>query len=66
MPGSVASGTHCIYVPRYREYFFNHVSPPPPVGLGLLIIDATRSHNDTPHLVGLLCTSDQPDAETTT
>jgi len=38
----------------------------PPVGQGLLIIDASRSHSDTPHSVGLLWTSDRPDAETST
>jgi hypothetical protein len=34
------------------------------VGQGLLIIEASRSHSDTPHSVGLLWTSNQPDAET--
>jgi len=29
----------------------------------LLIIEAARSHSDTPHSLGLLWTSDQPDAE---
>jgi hypothetical protein len=38
----------------------------PPVGQGLLIIEASRLHSDTPHSVGLLWTSDQPDAETST
>jgi hypothetical protein len=38
----------------------------PLVGQGLLIIEASRSHSDTPHSVGLLWTSDQPDAETST
>ena len=32
----------------------------------LLIIEASLSHSDTPHSVGFLCTSDQPDAETST
>jgi hypothetical protein len=36
------------------------------VGLGLLIIEASWSHSDTPHSVGPLWTSDQPDAETST
>ena len=36
------------------------------VGQGLLIVEASRSHSDTPHSVGLLWTSDQPDAETAT
>jgi hypothetical protein len=36
----------------------------PLVGQGLLIIEASRSHSDTPHWLGLLWTSNQPDAET--
>jgi len=36
------------------------------VGLGPFIIEALRSHSDTPHSVGLLWTSDQPDTETST
>jgi hypothetical protein len=35
----------------------------PPVGQGLLIIEASRSHSDTPQSVGLLWTGDQPDAD---
>jgi hypothetical protein len=35
-------------------------------GQGLPIFETSRSHSDTPHLVGHLCTSDQPDAETYT
>jgi len=31
-----------------------------------LIIDASRSHSDTPHSIGLLWTSDQPVAENST
>jgi hypothetical protein len=49
------------------------VSPPPPpmaqqslVGQGHLIIEDSRSHSGTPHSVGLLWTSDQPAAETST
>jgi hypothetical protein len=38
----------------------------PLVGQDLLIIVASRSHLYTPHSVGLLCISDQPDAETST
>ena len=38
----------------------------PPVGQNLLIIEASSLHSDTPHSVGLLWTSDQPDAETYT
>ena len=37
-----------------------------PVGTqGLPIIEASQSHSDTPHSVGLLWTRDQPDTETT-
>ena len=49
----------CFFLPRRN-------SPPPPVGQGLLIIEASRSHSDTPQPVGLLWTSDQPEAETST
>jgi hypothetical protein len=38
----------------------------PIVGQGLLIVEASRSHSDTPHPVGLLWTSDQSDAEAAT
>jgi len=37
-----------------------------PVGLGLLLYEVSGSHSGTPHPVGLLWTSDQPDAETST
>jgi hypothetical protein len=38
----------------------------PLVGPGVLIIEASRSHSDTPHSVELLWTSDQPDVKTST
>ena len=38
----------------------------PPMDQGLLIIEASQSHSDTPDSVGLLWTTDQPDAETYT
>jgi hypothetical protein len=37
-----------------------------PLGQGLFIIKASHSHLDTPYSVGLLWTSDQPIAETST
>ena len=41
--------------------------PKPPVGQGLLIIEASRTHSDTPQWEGLLWTSDRPViAETST
>ena len=36
------------------------------VGQGLRNIEASRSHSDTPHSVGLLWTSDQPGTQTST
>jgi hypothetical protein len=36
----------------------------PPVVQDFLIIEASQSHLDTPHSVGLLWTNDQPDEET--
>ena len=38
----------------------------PLVGQRLLLIESSQSHSDTPHSVGLLWTTDQPDAETST
>ena len=38
----------------------------PLFGQGLLIIEASQSHSDTPHSVELLWASDQPDPETST
>ena len=32
-------------------------------GQVLLIVDISLSHSETPHSVGILSTSDQPDAE---
>jgi len=32
-------------------------------GQVLLIVEVSRSHSDTPHSVGILSTSDQPNAE---
>ena len=39
---------------------------PPPSGPNCIIFEASPSHSDTPHSVGFLWTSDQPDAETST
>ena len=38
----------------------------PLVGKDLLIVECSPSHSDTPHSVGLLCTSDQPVVESST
>jgi hypothetical protein len=42
------------------------IAPLPPAERDLLIIEATRSHSDTPQSVGLLWTSDRPAADTST
>jgi hypothetical protein len=48
----------------YNSYFF-YMARQPLVGKGLHI-EVLRTHFlDTPHTVGLLWTSDQPDEETT-
>jgi len=49
-----------------HSYFFPPMAQQPPTGQGFLFIEASRSHSDTPHTVGLLWTSDQPVAETST
>jgi len=46
----------------YRTIFFSYGGTAPFVGRGPLVIEASRSHSDTPHAVELLWTSDQPDA----
>jgi len=58
-------------LPIFCRSLFRVVSPhpmtqQPPVGQGLLIIEASRSHSDTSHFVGLLWTNDRPDAEAST
>jgi hypothetical protein len=52
-----------VFVPWILFHFFLPVARQPLVGQGLLIIEASRSHSDTPHSIGLLWTSDQPNAE---
>jgi len=48
------------------NFFFLTMAQKPPVSQGLFISEHSRSHSDTPQSVGLLWTSDQPDAETST
>ena len=45
---------------------FYSMAQQPLLGQGLLIIEASRLHLETPQSVGLLWTSDQPDAQTST
>jgi len=53
---------------EYPPPFFSFppMAQQPLVGQGLLMNEASRSHSDTPHSVGLLWMSDQPNAETST
>jgi hypothetical protein len=45
-------------------FFF--MAQQPTMGQGLIIVEASRSHSDPRHTVGLFWTSDQPDAQTST
>jgi len=56
----------CCKYQYQRDYSFFTMTRQPPVGKGLLITETSRSHSDTPSLVELLWTSDQPDAEIST
>jgi hypothetical protein len=49
-----------------RYIYLHSTAQLPLVGKGLLITEALRSHSNTSQSVGLLCTSDQPDASTST
>ena len=53
----VLSHVNTFFLPRRKN---------PQVSQDLLIVEDSRSHSDTAHSVGLLWTSDQPDAETST
>jgi hypothetical protein len=47
------------------KLFFFPMAQQPLVGQDLLIVEASRSHSDTPHSVRLLWTSDQPETKNT-
>ena len=49
---------------QVNKFQYRPTAQMPPEGQGLIIIDTSRSQSDMPQLVGLLWTSDQPDAET--
>jgi hypothetical protein len=50
----------------FRSPFFFFHGLTAVVGLHLLILEVFVSHSDTPHSIGLLCTSDRPNDVTTT
>jgi hypothetical protein len=61
------SDVHLNYSVIRRQFVpFFPMAQQPIVGQGVLIIEASRSHSDTPHWAGLLWTSDKPDAEAST
>ena len=56
-----------IYITLYNSFLYHtffSMAQQPLMCQGLLIIEASWSHSDTSHSVGLLWTSDQPHAET--
>ena len=55
-----------IYRLLLNPIFHFFMAQQPLVGEGLLIIEASRSHSDTPHSTGLLWTTDQSYVETST
>jgi hypothetical protein len=56
-----------IFVGRVLTFgFFFVMAHKPLAGQGLLNIEASQLHSDTPHAVGLLWTSDQPNAASPT
>jgi hypothetical protein len=62
----------CLYykrkahLPKFQNLLFFSYGCSTLVGLFLLIVEVSRSHSDTPHLMGLLRTRDRPIAETST
>jgi len=61
--GDLHTGDNLLVV---KEGFFFAVALRPNAGHGLLILGVSRSHNDAPQAVGLLWTSNQLVAETST
>jgi hypothetical protein len=57
---------HTILTVRSLSYIYIFMAREPLVGQGPLTVEVLRSYSDTPHSVGLLWTSDQPDRETST
>jgi hypothetical protein len=53
----------------HNHFSYGTVSPmaqQPLMVRDIIIMEASQSHSDAPHSVGLLWTSDQPDAQTST
>jgi hypothetical protein len=54
------------HMPAEIHKCFFPMARQPLMGNSRLIVEASQSHSDTPHSAGLLCTSDQPVAQTST
>jgi hypothetical protein len=65
-PLSITHGNSRGIVTKQEGTLCFTMAEQPPVYQGLLIIEDSWSHSETPHSAGLLWTSDQPDAETPT
>jgi hypothetical protein len=67
---STSSPIYLLYFQMSFGWQSKHFFPPmgqyPPLCQGPLTVEASRSHSDTPHSVGLLWTGEQPVAETST
>jgi hypothetical protein len=61
-PRCTRGGSSVASIPVYQSTSLAPMVQQLLIGQGLLIFEASRSHSDTPHLIGLLRTSDKPDA----
>ena len=57
---------YCVHIRVLISLFIFTTAQQSPMGHGFLIIEASRSNSDAPHSVGLLWTSDQLVAKTST
>ena len=55
-----------LNVGRINILYYISIGQPTLTGAGFLRVEASLSHSDSPHSVGLLWTSEQPDAENST
>jgi hypothetical protein len=61
-PNESSRHKNCQKAPTYNELFF--LGPTAIEGLGLLIVEVSSLHSDTPHSAGMLWTNDRPIIET--
>jgi hypothetical protein len=65
-PAHVLSSGHLATVQKWSPYHLSFCGATGQIGPGRFYLENYSSYSDTPHSVGLLWTSDQPDAETST